>query len=145
MVVDPLWAAVYLCLVHIICVCLLQTLSLVCHVTQMAPVSSVVQRTPRVSYGRLFIRYKQNALRNCGSARILYIPLESLQFCCSCNCAMCVLKSGVSQGLAPKPLLILYGHDDEVTCVAISLELDVAVSSSKVCRVSRLSMCNRMT
>ncbi len=41
-------------------------------------------------------------------------------------------QSGVSQGLAPKPLLILYGHDDEVTCVAISLELDVALSSSKV-------------
>lgn len=34
-------------------------------------------------------------------------------------------------GLAPKPHQILYGHDSEVTCVAIMTELDVAVSGSK--------------
>lgn len=29
-------------------------------------------------------------------------------------------------------LHVLYGHDDEVTCVAIMTELDLAVSGSKV-------------
>ena len=30
------------------------------------------------------------------------------------------------------PIHILYGHDDEITCVAIHIELDVAVSGSTV-------------
>jgi hypothetical protein len=30
------------------------------------------------------------------------------------------------------PIHILYGHDDEVTCVAVDVELDVAFSGSKV-------------
>lgn len=34
--------------------------------------------------------------------------------------------------MAPKPIQVLYGHDAEVTCVAISTELDMAVSGSKV-------------
>ena len=45
---------------------------------------------------------------------------------------MYVLQSGSSSGLNNKPVQILYGHDDEVTCVAISVELDLAVSGSKV-------------
>ncbi|XP_054846873.1 neurobeachin-like protein 2 [Eublepharis macularius] len=40
-------------------------------------------------------------------------------------------QGGFSYGLAPKPVQVLYGHDDEVTCVAISTELDMAVSGSK--------------
>ncbi|XP_019471754.1 LOW QUALITY PROTEIN: neurobeachin-like protein 2 [Meleagris gallopavo] len=40
-------------------------------------------------------------------------------------------QGGFSSGLAPKPIQVLYGHDDEVTCVAISTELDMAVSGSK--------------
>ncbi|XP_066487542.1 neurobeachin-like protein 2 [Tiliqua scincoides] len=40
-------------------------------------------------------------------------------------------QGGISCGLAPKPVQVLYGHDDEVTCVAISTELDVVVSGSK--------------
>ncbi|XP_010219526.1 PREDICTED: LOW QUALITY PROTEIN: neurobeachin-like protein 2, partial [Tinamus guttatus] len=40
-------------------------------------------------------------------------------------------QGGFSSGLAPKPVQVLYGHDDEVTCVAISTELDMAVSGSK--------------
>lgn len=43
-------------------------------------------------------------------------------------------QGGFSSGLAPKPVQVLYGHDDEVTCVAISTELDMAVSGSKVSR-----------
>lgn len=44
-------------------------------------------------------------------------------------------QGGFSSGLAPKPVQVLYGHDAEVTCVAISTELDMAVSGSKVsCR-----------
>ncbi|KAM4688208.1 neurobeachin-like protein 2 [Discoglossus pictus] len=40
-------------------------------------------------------------------------------------------QGGFSCGLSPKPVQVLYGHDDEVTCVAISTELDMAVSGSK--------------
>ncbi|XP_041104104.1 neurobeachin-like protein 2 isoform X1 [Polyodon spathula] len=40
-------------------------------------------------------------------------------------------QGGFSCGLAPKPIQVLYGHNDEVTCVAISTELDMAVSGSK--------------
>ncbi|XP_072858872.2 neurobeachin-like protein 2 isoform X3 [Pogona vitticeps] len=40
-------------------------------------------------------------------------------------------QGGFSCGLAPKPVQVLYGHDEEVTCVAISTELDMAVSGSK--------------
>ncbi|XP_030052735.1 neurobeachin-like protein 2 isoform X1 [Microcaecilia unicolor] len=40
-------------------------------------------------------------------------------------------QGGLSCGLAPKPVQVLYGHDEEVTCVALSTELDMAVSGSK--------------
>uniref|UniRef100_A0A8C8SSA1 Neurobeachin-like protein 2 n=1 Tax=Pelusios castaneus TaxID=367368 RepID=A0A8C8SSA1_9SAUR len=40
-------------------------------------------------------------------------------------------QGGFSSGLAPKPVRVLYGHDAEVTCVAISTELDMAVSGSQ--------------
>ncbi|KAG2465108.1 NBEL2 protein, partial [Polypterus senegalus] len=40
-------------------------------------------------------------------------------------------QGGFASGLAPKPVQVLYGHDDEVTCVAISTELDMAVLGSK--------------
>ncbi|XP_065523059.1 neurobeachin-like protein 2 isoform X4 [Lathamus discolor] len=40
-------------------------------------------------------------------------------------------QGGFSSGLAPKPVQVLYGHDAEVTCVAISTELDMAASGSK--------------
>ncbi|XP_072010630.1 neurobeachin-like protein 2 isoform X2 [Engystomops pustulosus] len=40
-------------------------------------------------------------------------------------------QGGVSAGLSPKPVQVLYGHNDEVTSVAISTELDMAVSGSK--------------
>ncbi|XP_040211167.1 neurobeachin-like protein 2 isoform X2 [Rana temporaria] len=40
-------------------------------------------------------------------------------------------QGGFSYGLSPKPVQVLYGHSDEVTCVAISTELDMAVSGSK--------------
>ena len=42
------------------------------------------------------------------------------------------VQSGYAVGLDSKPLQILYGHDDEVTSVAISVELDLLVSGSKV-------------
>ncbi|KAM3822734.1 neurobeachin-like protein 2 isoform 1-T1 [Vipera latastei] len=40
-------------------------------------------------------------------------------------------QGGLSCGLASKPVQVLYGHEDEVTCVGISTELDMAVSGSK--------------
>ncbi|XP_072324254.1 neurobeachin-like protein 2 isoform X3 [Scyliorhinus torazame] len=40
-------------------------------------------------------------------------------------------QGGFSCGLAQKPVQVLYGHDNAVTCVAISTELDMAVSGSK--------------
>uniref|UniRef100_A0A8C5MFF3 Neurobeachin-like protein 2 n=1 Tax=Leptobrachium leishanense TaxID=445787 RepID=A0A8C5MFF3_9ANUR len=40
-------------------------------------------------------------------------------------------QGGLSWNLSPKPVQVLYGHDGEVTSVAISTELDMAVSGSK--------------
>ncbi|XP_043931342.1 neurobeachin-like protein 1 [Protopterus annectens] len=40
-------------------------------------------------------------------------------------------QGGVSTGLSPKPIQILYGHTEEITSVAISTELDLAVSGGK--------------
>ncbi|XP_006816022.1 neurobeachin-like protein 1 [Saccoglossus kowalevskii] len=40
-------------------------------------------------------------------------------------------QGGVASVLVDKPLQTLYGHDDEVTCVAISTELDMTASSSR--------------
>ncbi|XP_021027034.1 neurobeachin-like protein 2 isoform X1 [Mus caroli] len=40
-------------------------------------------------------------------------------------------QSGLSAGLAPKPVQVLYGHVAAVSCVAISTELDMAVSGSE--------------
>ena len=41
-------------------------------------------------------------------------------------------QSGLAQEMRGTPVQTLYGHDDEVTCVAISWEFDVAISGSKV-------------
>ncbi|XP_053456436.1 neurobeachin-like protein 2 isoform X1 [Nycticebus coucang] len=40
-------------------------------------------------------------------------------------------QGGQSVGLAPKPVQVLYGHEAAVSCVAISTELDMAVSGSE--------------
>uniref|UniRef100_A0A2I4BEJ2 Neurobeachin-like protein 2 n=1 Tax=Austrofundulus limnaeus TaxID=52670 RepID=A0A2I4BEJ2_AUSLI len=40
-------------------------------------------------------------------------------------------QSGAPVGLSPKPVQVLYGHTDEVVSVAISTELDMAVSGSR--------------
>ncbi|XP_078085109.1 neurobeachin-like protein 1 isoform X2 [Mustelus asterias] len=40
-------------------------------------------------------------------------------------------QGGIAVGLALKPIQILYGHSEEITSVAISTELDMAVSGSK--------------
>ncbi|KAM5291942.1 neurobeachin-like protein 2 [Ctenodactylus gundi] len=40
-------------------------------------------------------------------------------------------QGGVSVGLASKPVQVLYGHEAAVSCVAISTELDMAVSGSE--------------
>ncbi|KAM4821388.1 neurobeachin-like protein 2 [Thomomys bottae] len=40
-------------------------------------------------------------------------------------------QGGVSAGLAPRPVQVLYGHKAAVSCVAIGTELDVAVSGSE--------------
>ncbi|XP_078072025.1 neurobeachin-like protein 2 isoform X4 [Mustelus asterias] len=42
-----------------------------------------------------------------------------------------IQQGGFSCGLVQKPVQVLYGHDNAVTCVAISTELDMAVSGSK--------------
>jgi hypothetical protein len=46
-----------------------------------------------------------------------------------------VSSSSTSAGIEPyiveRPLHILYGHDDEVTCVAVNTDLDIVVSGSK--------------
>lgn len=43
-----------------------------------------------------------------------------------------LFQNGVASGISRRPTQTLYGHDDEVTAVAISSELDMAVSGSKV-------------
>ncbi|XP_060060817.1 neurobeachin-like protein 2 isoform X4 [Erinaceus europaeus] len=40
-------------------------------------------------------------------------------------------QGGLSVGLATKPVQVLYGHEAAVSCVAISTELDMAVSGSE--------------
>ncbi|XP_033101707.1 neurobeachin-like protein 1 [Anneissia japonica] len=40
-------------------------------------------------------------------------------------------QGNMASGLNSKPLQVLYGHDDEITHVAISTELDMAVSAAK--------------
>uniref|UniRef100_A0A4X1T8Z4 Neurobeachin-like protein 2 n=1 Tax=Sus scrofa TaxID=9823 RepID=A0A4X1T8Z4_PIG len=40
-------------------------------------------------------------------------------------------QGGLSVGLASKPVQVLYGHEAAVSCVAISTELDMAVSGSE--------------
>ncbi|KAM8758503.1 neurobeachin-like protein 2 [Rhynchonycteris naso] len=40
-------------------------------------------------------------------------------------------QGGLSIGLASKPMQVLYGHEAAVSCVAISTELDMAVSGSE--------------
>ncbi|XP_056141784.1 neurobeachin-like protein 2 isoform X4 [Lampris incognitus] len=49
----------------------------------------------------------------------------------SCIVWQVLQQGGFSVGLAPRPVQVLCGHDQEVTCVAISTELDMAVSGSK--------------
>ncbi|KAL0985478.1 hypothetical protein UPYG_G00157390 [Umbra pygmaea] len=49
----------------------------------------------------------------------------------SCMVWQVLQQGGFSSGLSPRPVQVLCGHDEEVTCVAISTELDMAVSGSK--------------
>uniref|UniRef100_UPI00398EFA2E neurobeachin-like protein 2 isoform X1 n=1 Tax=Pristiophorus japonicus TaxID=55135 RepID=UPI00398EFA2E len=49
----------------------------------------------------------------------------------TCMVWQVIQQGGFACGLAQKPVQVLYGHDDAVTCVAISTELDMAVSGSK--------------
>ncbi|XP_026148843.1 neurobeachin-like protein 2 isoform X3 [Mastacembelus armatus] len=49
----------------------------------------------------------------------------------SCIVWQVLQQGGFSSGLSPRPVQILCGHDKEVTCVAISTELDMALSGSK--------------
>ncbi|KAF7227711.1 neurobeachin-like protein 2 [Nothobranchius furzeri] len=49
----------------------------------------------------------------------------------SCIVWQVLQQEGFSCGLSPRPMQVLCGHDQEVTCVAINTELDMAVSGSK--------------
>ncbi|KAM9783238.1 neurobeachin-like protein 2 [Neosynchiropus ocellatus] len=49
----------------------------------------------------------------------------------SCIVWQVLQQGGFSSNLSPRPVQVLCGHDQEVTCVAISTELDMAVSGSK--------------
>ncbi|XP_051922012.1 neurobeachin-like protein 2 isoform X1 [Hippocampus zosterae] len=49
----------------------------------------------------------------------------------SCIVWQVLQQGGFSSTLSPRPIQVLCGHDQEVTCVAISTELDMAVSGSK--------------
>ncbi|XP_060137891.1 neurobeachin-like protein 1 [Zootoca vivipara] len=49
----------------------------------------------------------------------------------TCMIWQVIQQGGVPVGLAPKPLQILYGHTNEVSCVGISTELDMSVSGGR--------------
>ncbi|KAG7261873.1 hypothetical protein CRUP_016958 [Coryphaenoides rupestris] len=49
----------------------------------------------------------------------------------SCIVWQVLQQAGFSSGISPRPVQVLCGHDQEVTCVAISTELDMALSGSK--------------
>nr|XP_032813242.1 neurobeachin-like protein 1 isoform X1 [Petromyzon marinus] len=49
----------------------------------------------------------------------------------TCMVWQLLYQGGICVGLMPKPLQVLYGHTAEVLCVAISTELDMAVSGAK--------------
>lgn len=49
----------------------------------------------------------------------------------TCMIWQVIQQGGISTELSQKPVQILYGHDNEVTAVHISIELDMAVSASK--------------
>uniref|UniRef100_A0A8C4ZPY9 Neurobeachin-like 2 n=1 Tax=Gadus morhua TaxID=8049 RepID=A0A8C4ZPY9_GADMO len=49
----------------------------------------------------------------------------------SCMVWQVLQQAGFSSGISPRPVQVLCGHDKEVTCVAISTELDMAASGSK--------------
>ncbi|CAM9697469.1 unnamed protein product [Lampetra planeri] len=49
----------------------------------------------------------------------------------TCMVWQLLYQGGICVGLIPKPLQVLYGHTAEVLCVAISTELDMAVSGAK--------------
>lgn len=53
----------------------------------------------------------------------------------------CIIwKISTSGSFKAQPVHILHGHEDLVTCVHLNTELDVALSSSKVCDVISWSM-----
>ncbi|KAL8183651.1 UNVERIFIED_CONTAM: hypothetical protein K2H54_048175 [Gekko kuhli] len=49
----------------------------------------------------------------------------------TCMIWQIVQQGGSPVGLVPKPLQILYGHTNEVSCVGISTELDMAISGAR--------------
>ncbi|ELK24974.1 Neurobeachin-like protein 2, partial [Myotis davidii] len=49
----------------------------------------------------------------------------------TCMVWQLLYQGGLSVGLASKPIQVLYGHEAAVSCVAISTELDMAVSGSE--------------
>ena len=54
--------------------------------------------------------------------------------CLSQDTTLCIWDVRVGRGnaiVSAEPRHILYGHDNEVMCVAVSTELDLAVSGSK--------------
>ncbi|XP_071822216.1 neurobeachin-like protein 1 isoform X2 [Apostichopus japonicus] len=65
------------------------------------------------------------ALDNCG----MYLITGSRDT--TCMIWEVTYQNGVSSGINNRPTQTLYGHDDEVTSVAISSELDMAVSGSR--------------
>lgn len=48
------------------------------------------------------------------------------------DCTVIVWDINAISVTSPRPYQLLHGHDEPITCVAISTELDMAVSGSQV-------------
>ena len=69
------------------------------------------------------------------STFLKYQLLIEAYFCPFILCS-CGVQGGSCVGLGPKPQHILYGHNTAVTSVAISAELDIAISGASVSKLS---------
>ncbi|XP_017652967.2 neurobeachin-like protein 2 isoform X2 [Nannospalax galili] len=89
-------------------------------------------RVTKLPHGKLLNQLSQHldvvtclALDTCG----IYLISGSRDT--TCMVWRLLQQGGLSVGLAPKPVQVLYGHETAISCVAISTELDMAVSGSE--------------
>uniref|UniRef100_A0A3B3CRJ3 Neurobeachin-like protein 2 n=1 Tax=Oryzias melastigma TaxID=30732 RepID=A0A3B3CRJ3_ORYME len=88
-------------------------------------------RVTQLAKGKIVGRICRHIVVTCLALDLCGIYLISGSRDTSCIVWQVLQQGEFSCGLSPRPVQILSGHDQEVTCVAISTELDMAVSGSK--------------